>query len=291
MLVAAGVLAGLLLRVHAYPALLARLSPGAAFDAWAHAHRPGEPLGLVGVDPRSLAFAPAATVAPQKDARLAGEWLAAATGDGAAPPRRFLALAATDLPRVNAAFRGARGRNVPVLAGQEGATLLAVSALAGGEHSANPLDAIVLASAPELAHPLGAALEDRLEALGWDITDDRGHVIDAVPRGSRHAHVRLYLKARSGPVTGYCTFLHVEHTPARFSAEHRELAYPMAVWRTGDVVVDDFDVKLPASFRAGRYPIYWGVGALPCEDDRRMHVSAGPNDGRDRISAGSLEVR
>lgn len=192
---------------------------------------------------------------------------------------------------MNAAFRAARGSNVPILAGQEGATLLAASALARGELSANPLDAIVLASAPELAHPLGAVLEDRLEALGWDLVDDRGHVIDAVPRGSRHAHVRLYLKARSGPVNGYCTFLHVDHTPARFSAEHRELAYPMTVWRTGDVVVDDFDVKLPASFHAGHYPIFWGVGALPCEDDRRMHVTTGPSDGRDRISAGSLEVK
>ncbi len=290
-MIAAGVLAGLLLRVHAYPELLGRLSPGAAFDAWAHAHRPGEPLGLVGVDPRSVAFAPATAVAPQRDARLAGEWLAAAPSDGADPPRRFLALAAAELPRVNAAFRAARGANVPILAGQDGATLLATSAFAPGEHGGNPLDAIVLASAPPLPHALSAVLDDRLEALGWDVVDERGHVIEAVPRGSRHAHVRLYLRSRSGPVNGYCTFLHVDHTPARFSAEHRELAYPMAVWRAGDVVVDDFDVKLPAHFRAGRYPIFWGVGALPCEDDRRMHVTEGPNDGHDRIPAGSLEVR
>ena len=180
---------------------------------------------------------------------------------------------------------------MPILAGQDGATLLATSAFAPGEHGGNPLDAIVLARAPPLPHALSAVLDDRLEALGWDVVDDRGHVIEAVPRGSRHAHVRLYLRSRSGPVNGYCTFLHVDHTPARFSAEHRELAYPMAVWRAGDVVVDDFDVKLPAHFRAGRYPIFWGVGALPCEDDRRMHVTEGPNDGHDRIPAGSLEVR
>ena len=53
----------------------------------------------------------------------------------------------------------------------------------------------------------------------------------------------------------------------------------------------DFDVKLPAHFRAGSYRMFWGVGALPGEDDRRMHVTSGPNDGRDRIPAGSLEVR
>jgi len=291
-IVAAGVFAGLLLRVHAYPELLGRLSPGAAFDTWARAHRPGEPLGLVGVDPRSVAFAPGTALAPQKDARSAGEWLAAAPEDAIDPPRRFLALAATELPRVNAGFRGARGRNVPVLAGQEGSTLLAASALAAGERGENPLDAVVLASPPAaIQHALSAVLDDRLEALGWDVVDDRGRALEAVPRGSRHAHVRLYLRSRGGAIDGYCTFLHVDHAPARFSAEHRELAYPMAVWRAGDVVIDDFDVKLPAHFRAGSYRLFWGVGALPCEDDRRMHVTSGPNDGHERIPAGSLEVR
>jgi len=290
-MVAGGVLAGLLLRVHAYPELLGQLSPGAAFDAWTRAHRPGEPLGLVGVDPRSVAFAPGAAIAPQSDARSAGEWLGATRHDLPDPPRRFLALAATELPRVNAAFRALRGGNVPVIAGQGGATLLAVSSFAPGEQGANPLDAVVLASAPALPHPLSAVLDERLDALGWEIVDERGHAIDAVPRGSRHAHVRLYLRSRSGPVNGYCTFLHVDHAPSRFSAEHRELAYPMAVWRAGDVVVDDFDVKLPAHFRAGSYPLFWGVGALPCEDDRRMHVTEGPNDGHDRIPGGALEVR
>ena len=60
----------------------------------------------------------------------------------------------------------------------------------------------------------------------------------------------------------------------------------MSLWRPGDVVVDDFVVKLPAHFRAGSYRMYWGVGVLPCEDDRRMHVTAGPNDGHDRVPAG-----
>ena len=290
-IVTGGVFAGLVLRAHTYPELLARLSPGAAFDAWAQRHRAGEPLGLVGVDKRAVAFAPGTAVVPQTDARSAGAWLAAAPRDVPDPPRRFLALGATELSRVNAAFRALRGTNVPVLAGHESSTLLAASSFASGEHTENPLDAIVLASAPQTPHVLDAVLEDRLDAIGWEITDDRGRPIDAVPRGSRHAHVRLFLRARSESISGYCTFLHVDHTPSRFSAEHRELAYPMAVWRAGDVIVDDFDVKLPAHFRTGQYKLFWGVGVLPCEDDRRMHVTSGPNDGHDRIPGGTLEVR
>ena len=171
-IVAAGVFAGLVLRAHAYPELLARLSPGAAFDAWARSHRSGEPLGLVGVDARSVAFAPGTAVVPQHDAPSAGRWLAAATHGVDDEPRRFLALGAGELPRVNAEYRAAHGRNVPVLAGRGSAMLLATSALARGERSDNPLDAVVLGAAPTSLRPIGAVLDDRLDALGWQLVDD-----------------------------------------------------------------------------------------------------------------------
>ena len=291
-IVAAGAFAGLVLRAHAYPELLSRLSPGAAFDAWAHSHRPGEPLGLVGVDLRSVAFAPGTAIAPQRDAPTAGRWLASAAHGVPEEPRRFLALAAGELPRVNAEYRGAHGKNVPVLAGSGSATLLATSSLLGSERSDNPLDAIVLGAAPRALRPIGAVLDDRLEALGWQLTDDDGHAIDAVPRGGKTVHVRVALGVKAALASGaYCTFLHVDHTPSRFSAEHRELPYPIALWRAGDVVIDDFTVKLPAHFRAGSYRMFWGVGLLPCEDDRRLGVTAGPTDGHDRIPGGTLEVR
>jgi hypothetical protein len=289
--VAGGVFAGLVLRAHAYPELLSRLSPGDAFDAWASRHRAGEPLGLVGIDRRVVAFAPGTSVVPQNDAPTAGRWLAAATHDLSDEPRRFLALAAPELPRVNAEYRAALGHNVPILAGQGGATMLATSALLRGERSVSPLDAIVLSAAPNDLRPLGAVLDDRLDAVGWQLVDDEGRAIDAVPRGSRGAHMRVWVRTRAPGTSAYCTFLHVDHSRARFSAEHRDLPYPIGLWRAGDVVVDDFEIKLPAHFRAGSYRMYWGLGVLPCEDDRRMHVTSGPNDGRDRIPAGFLEVR
>jgi hypothetical protein len=181
---------------------------------------------------------------------------------------------------------------VPILAGSGSTVLLATSALATGERSANPLDDVVLAVAPGALRPIGALLDERLEALGWQLVDDAGRSIDAVPRGSRTAHVRVAVGVKGTlPSSAYCTFLHVDHAPSRFSAEHRELPYPIALWRAGDVVVDDFVVKLPAHFRAGSYRMYWGVGVLPCDDDRRLHVTSGPNDGHDRVPAGTLEVR
>lgn len=288
--IAAGVLAGLVLRAHAYPDILARLSPGAAFDAWARAHRTGEPLGLVGVDRRVVAFAPGTAIVPHRDARSAGKWLATDEPSG----RKFLAVAATELPRVNAEWRATRGGNVPILAGKEGSTLLATSALASGEHSDNPLEAFLPGAPPAPRHSVGAVLDDRLEAVGWDLVDGRGAPLDALPRRKK-GRLRIALRVMDGatksPVAGHCTFIHVDHTPTRFAVEHREHPYPMTLWRTGDVVVDEYEIDLPPHFRAGRYPLFFGVGVLPCEDDRRMHVTNGPNDGRDRVPFGHLEVR
>jgi hypothetical protein len=198
---------------------------------------------------------------------------------------------------VNAEYRATRAANVPILAGSGTTTLLATSDLAAGERSENPLDAILLGAPPPGLRPLGAVLDDRLDAVGWQLVDAKGVSIEAMPRGSRSAHVRIFVSVRpaaaggGAPLSGYCTFLHIDHVPSRFSAEHRDLPYPMALWRPGDVVVDDFDVKLPTSFRAGSYRMYWGVGVLPCEDDRRMHVTAGDSDGHDRVVTGNLEVR
>jgi hypothetical protein len=287
----AGAFAGLVLRAHAYPALLARLSPGAAIEAFARARRAGDELALLGVDPRevrSVADGARAFAAPSQ----AAAWLAAAAPTA---QRRFLALGAPELPRVNAAFRASRGANVPVLAGGDGAVLLAASALAPGEKSESALDAIVLAAPPDGLSPIGAVLgAPSLDAIGWELRDDRGARVAAAKSG-RHTHVRVFVRAREGAsaasMGAWCTFIHVDHAPTRFSAEHGAHPYPMTLWRAGDVVVDDFDVVLPPAFAEGRHAIYWGVGALPCQDDRRMPIVSGPNDGHERVPLGTLEVR
>lgn len=286
-LVAAGALGGLVLRAHAYPTLLQRLSPGAAIDAFVRAKRPGDVVGVLGVDRReSGALANAQTFASSDEA---SRWLASAAPTA---ERRFLAFATPELPRLNAEFRGARHANVPILAGGDGLVLLATSSLARGEKSESTLDAIVLDRAPSLPHPLDAVVDDRLDVLGWELTDASGRRVDAVKSG-RKAHVRVYVRLREGatPMGASCTFLHVDHTPTRFSAEHKVHDYPMTLWRGGDVVVDDFEITLSAAFRAGRYAMSWGVGVLPCEDDRRLRVTHGAHDGRNRITAGNLEVR
>lgn len=247
--IACGAVAGIILRAQVYPQLLARGSPEGALAGWNALRQPGDELGRSDDDP--------------------ARWL---TEDAAG--RRFVVLRSSELPRVNAAYRAARGENVPIVAG-EGAFLLGVSALRPGEQNTNPLDRIVRSTPPEGLRSTPARLGEAIELVGWTKSD-------------RHLQIALRVHAS---LSGYCTFIHIDHVPTRFGREHRAHEdYPMSLWRTGDVIVDDFEVELPPSFGRGTYPLYWGLGVLPCEDDRRMPVLSGRSDGRGRVELGRWEV-
>lgn len=290
-----GLATGLVLRLHAYPELLQRISPGRAFEIWTDRRKTGDQLGLFALDQQRWPTSESDPIT-LSDPEAVTDWLVDST-PARAESRRFIATTPSGLARVNAAYRRRRGDNLPVIAG-EGAFLLGVSRLAFGEQSESPLDAIVRSSPPPDLRPLRAHLGTSLDVLGWNVTDAMGNATLAIPR-RKTAHVRIAVQVhgegagatRERALAGHCTFLHVDHTPTRYGAEHREHPYPMSSWGEGDVVIDDFEIDLPAHFTIGSYPIYWGVGILPCQDDRRMPITAGPNDGHHRVPLGRLEVR
>jgi hypothetical protein len=258
--VAGGALAGLFLRVHTYPIVLARVSPRAALEAFDSHQRTGDTLAGLGIDAGTSL----------RDPEAAARWL----DDGDDDHRRFVALSATNLPRVNAAYRARHHTNLPILSGKDGAYLLGVNRL-DGETDENPLTAILPAAPPAALNPPTAKLESA-EMLGWD-----------QPPG----HLRVALRVNQ-PMRGFCTFLHIDGASTRFNAEHKEdRLVPMALWQPGDIVIDDFAVEKPRDFPSGKHPAYWGIGILPCQDDHRMHVTEGPSDGRDRIRLGDVEVK
>lgn len=292
--VALGAMGGLFLRLHSYPSLAQRVSPGRAYEAWVDHRRDGDELGLLGVDGRRWPQKANAPAQVFRDPDVAARWLV----DGArqhAHPRRFLAIGPGDLARLNASYRARvePRANVPILAGEGSAFLLGASSLDPNEASGNPLDDIVRGQAPADLVTLPATL-DGLDVLGWELRDANGaHVAPtaAFPaRASTHLRVAMRVTSKAA-LGGYCTFLHVEHTPTRFNVEHKEHPYPMSLWREGDVIVDDFTVDLPPHFTRGSYAAFWGVGVLPCQDDQRMHVVTGPHDGHHRVSLGRLEVK
>lgn len=279
LLAVSGIVAGAVVRFHAWPTVLASLSPGAAVETYVERRRPGEPLAALGVDPRTMSRAARTDVASLADPNAAARWLDDAKSD----ERRFIAVATRELARLNEIHRERHHANVPVLAGARDTVVLVASALVPGERSDSPLDALVRTDVPAGLRATNATLGNgAAEVVGWEALETNG----------RRQHFRVYVRAHGdAPLRGHCTFVHVDHTPTRFSTEHMELPYPVALWRDGDVIVDDFTIDLPASFTRGSYDLFWGAGVLPCSDDRRMPVTSGPRDAHHRIPLGRLEVR
>jgi hypothetical protein len=278
-------LGGLVLRFAYYPAFHTALSNRAALRAYDESARAGDELGRLGPVEGSTAQIGSSGFATA-DPIQAAHWLSS----GAPSARRFVLLPRESLPRLNAQVRHQdRGHNVPVLEAS-GLTLLAVNRLEPGEASVNPLDAILVDHLPSELSRLDAELGGRVRVLGWSSVDEHGRPI-AAARARERLRVRVYYELTQGEVSGFCTFLHIDHRPSRFAAEHGEWRqYPMELWRQGDLIMDEFEVDLPLQFVAGDYPVYFGFGVLPCRDNRRLPVIRGAHDNH-RVSAGTLRVR
>ena len=178
-----------------------------------------------------------------------------------------------------------------------GGTLLAALLLRYGHYPAltaalpeNPLDELLFEHLPRESTPLDVDIGGRVQVLGWDVVDGAGQPIETAPSRAEF-RLRVYYEVTAGDVSGHCTFLHIDHRPTRFALEHTEWKqYPLALWRSGDRILDTFDVSLPLHFVAGDYPVYFGFGVLPCQDDRRLPVSRGAHD-QHRVLGGILRVR
>lgn len=276
---AAALVGALLVRFGALERVAKAASPQSALTAYVAAARHGEPLALLGVAPTVAKATGAHVAASFADVDQASDWLSAGGG------RRFMAIDRSHLPRLNHRERARTGQNAFVLDARGGEAVLLSDRLLPSERSENPLDRVVMGAPPTELAAAHARFGDALEVVAFGITDAKGGAAGLATSAERHVRVALRVHA---PVSGHCTFVHIDHNPTRFSAEHREAewaAYPMALWRQGDVVIDDFIVRLPPAFSGAAVPILYGVGVLPCNDDRRMPLTGGAGDGNRALLA------
>lgn len=283
-LTAFGVLAGGILCFAYYPALANQLSPKEVFESYQRVHKAQEPLGLFGVGGRTAAYYAGEQPPTFKDTQSAYDWLAAA-GDG----RRFMAISAQELARLNSTFRAKTGNNVPVLDARSSQILLVASKLAAGEKNESPLAKIVLDGPPKPQRKLEVNLEDKLQVIGIDIVDGpTGRLVDAVRPGKKY-RMRTYMKLLAPISTDYECFIHIDGFHRRHNGDHKTLGgkYPFAMWLVGDYLVDDYEFTLEPNFTPGAYTIYFGffIG------EGRMKVKSGPSDGENRILGGTLNVQ
>jgi 4-amino-4-deoxy-L-arabinose transferase-like glycosyltransferase len=275
---------GFLLCFSYYPALANQVSPKEVFESYEKIHQGGEPLGLFGVGGRTAAYYAGGQPPSLNDAGGAYAWLTGGNGT-----RRFLAMKAEELPKLNQLYRERvkPRRNLPVLDARSSQIVLASSSLEGAKNE-NPLNKIVLSEAPQSQHKLDVNMEDKLEVLGYDIVDDSGHFVDSIAPGRKY-RMRTYFHVLAPITTEWEVFVHIDGFGRRHGADHKAMdsKYPFSLWLTDDLLVDDAEIALEPNFSPGPYTLYFGLYV----GETRLKVKSGPNDGDNRINGGTIRVQ
>jgi Dolichyl-phosphate-mannose-protein mannosyltransferase len=269
-----------------YPALANQLSPKEVFESYQKVKSGNEPLALFGVGGRTAAYYAGGQPMILKDANGAYDWLMG----GESGSRRFLAVRAEELPRLNRLYRErtGTGKNLPVLDARSSQIILVASALRGDEKNENPLDKVVFTAPPQVQKKLEANLEDKLEVIGYDIVDTTGKLVDHVAPGKKY-HMRTYFKVLAPVASEWEMFIHIDGFHRRHNGDHKmaEGKYPMSLWLPGDIVMDDHEFTLEPNFSPGPYTLYFGLFV----GETRLKVKSGPTDGENRVNGGALRVQ
>jgi len=281
-----GAIVGAILCFSYYPALANQLSPKEIFESYQRTHKGSEPLALFGVGGRTAAYYAGGQPLILKDTQSALDWLL-----GAEPgTRRFLAVRAEELSRLNRAYRErtSNGENLPVLDARSSQIVLVASALVDGEKNQNPLSRIVLTSEPKPQRKLDANFEDKLQVLGFDITDANGKLVEHVAPGKKY-HMKTYFKVLAPMQSEWDMFIHVDGFHRRHNGDHKvcEGKYPMSLWLKDDIVMDDHEFTLEPNFSPGPYNLWFGLFV----GETRLKLKSGPSDNENRVNGGTLRVQ
>lgn len=277
----AALVVGAVLSFGYFPALAAQISPKEVLEAYGRLQRPGEPLGLLGVRARSIAYYQrGGEVISFTGATQAFEWLTTSE------TRRWLIVKADDLPKLNSMFRKEKGKNLPVLDARSSQILLVSNDL-GGAPNANPLRSTVLDETPNPTVKTDVMFEDQLEMFGWEVREESGTVVDSVVPGRKY-HIRFYLRVAK-PITGtWKAFIHIDGFQRRYNGDHNivDNKYALNLWQPNDVIVDDYVFELEPHFTPGDYTVFMGFFS----GDTRFRVTRGSHHDN-RVVAGALHVR
>jgi hypothetical protein len=208
--------------------------------------------------------------------------------------RVFALVAASELASLDAALKQA---HVPyfVVDASSSRFLLLTNRLEDGQRDENPLLKYVWmppAGAPANAappwkwrYPISATFGDAIELVGADFPETV-HRPGKIP-------LDLYFRVKARPPGGFKIFVHYDGPAApRVIGDHDPVDRTLgtAFWLPGEYIRDHYDTEVPLmTTPAGTYVVY--MGFWPGGEGKRLKVTAGPNDGEDRVKIGSLEIK
>jgi hypothetical protein len=276
-LLVAGALVGVYASHGYLPALSAHLSPREVYDTYNAEARPGEPLAEYRVGGRSAAYYARGEIREITTQPLLLAYLA--------EPGRRAAFPADELPAIDRAFRQRTQRHLFVADARSARVVLAANEPVSGRANENFLAKYVLSAPPRIEHPVGASFEDKIELVGYDLELPHGSYVGA----GESFKVTWYWRALRPVPGGQKIFLHIDGQGQRLNGDHEPVGdkYPTRLWDTGDVVVDEQTLAVPANYRPGEYTMFIGFYS----GESRLAIVRGPKDDANRVPAGTVRVR
>jgi hypothetical protein len=274
-----GLAVGAFLVLSLQPALSQHFSPKPVYDAYAElSEGRQEPLAVYKHPASAARYYTSVPVKEIGDRNGLFAFL------GAGGPR-WLVMEAEQLPALDRAYRRKTGKHLYVADARSARLLLIGATPVEGRPNASFLEAAVRSEPPKIQHRVGASYEGGIKLLGYDLALPGK---DSVGAGQRF-EVTWYWRALDRPPAGYQAFVHIDGQGLRLNGDHQPVdgRYPTKLWDKGDVVVDRQELVVPANFPPGDYPIYVGW----FRGDKRLEVRSGPQDGANRVRAGTLPVR
>lgn len=200
--------------------------------------------------------------------------------------RVFMLYGREDNPSLNLSFKEKRHEHIYVPESSTWRFLLASNSPLPGIKQANPIKNIVRMVPPEPEYHVYANLDNKVEYLGYDLETKHGENW----AGALEKFTFISYWHCTDRVPGsYKFFIHVDGFGLRLNGDHEPLEglYPTRYWRSGDYLIDKFEMQIPIHFRAGDYTIYIGL----FQGERRLKQVAGPSSGDNRIQGGIIRVR
>ncbi len=269
------------------PALSTQLSFKPVLESYTKFARPGDPIGRYRVEGHGSTFYSQQDLVDLPTQDRVVSFLRESR-------RVFALVAASELASLDVAFKQAA---VPyhVVDASSSRFLLLTNQLAAGQPDQNPLLKDVWTPPAGAAAdarppwtwriPLSATFGDAIELVGADFPE--------TVRRPGKIPLDLYFRVKAKPPAGYKIFVHFDGPAApRVIGDHDPVnrAFGTGFWLPGEYIRDHFDTEVPLmTTPAGTYVVY--MGFWPGGEGKRLKVTAGPNDGEDRVKLGSLEIK
>ena len=124
--------------------------------------------------------------------------------------------------------------------------------------------------------------EDKVKIIGWK-TEPK------VARRGSPLKMIVYWKVLKSRVGSWKVFVHIDAPGQRLHGDHKPVAglLPTENWRAGDIIADEHTIKVDRTKSPANFTFYTGL----FRGSKRLKVTEGPEDGKDRAKLGRIKLK